>query len=276
MIVAISDTHLGTDHLGPRYVARADVKAFLRYLRDDLKPDHLVLNGDIEDFWRRDMRSLTRESYDVFYRFRELQEAGTAVHYVLGNHDWYARNDIRLGQPSYYLNGYSEALKLTDSGTTYTFMHGHQFDPLQDEWYFDKLALISNDAMGARFSHLWEVFSETRNFSDALRTTKHLLLDRITRGKWEDRIARMDRCQTECGDVDERSTARAYATSKLDTDVICTGHTHIPGITPDGRVANSGAWVGGQNTYLVLEDRPRLMKWNDGDPIEWTGRSADG
>lgn len=267
MIVAISDTHLGTDDLGDAYNRREDVKAFVRYLRDELQPDHLVLNGDIEDFWRRDMRTLTRENYDVFYRLRELQEAGTAVHYVLGNHDWYARNDVLEGQRSYYADNYSVALSLQEAGKTYTFMHGHQFDPLQDPWYFDKLALISDDVYGARFSHLWELFSRTEDLADAFATAKHIVLDRLIRGKFRDRIARMDRCQSGCQAEEELHAARRYAQEQLETDVLCLGHTHVPGITEDGRAANSGAWVAGMNTYLQITDEVRLLEWNDGDPI---------
>ena len=80
MIVAVSDTHLGTAHLDSIDPDRDEFKQFLKYLRDDLQPTHLVLNGDIEDFWRRDMRTLTRENYDVFTRLRELRDAGIEVH----------------------------------------------------------------------------------------------------------------------------------------------------------------------------------------------------
>ncbi len=268
MIVTISDTHLGTDHLGPRYNNREDVKAFLRYLRDDLRPDHLVLNGDIEDLWRRNVRTLTRENYDVFHLFRELKDQGVAVHYVLGNHDWYARKDVFRGRLSYYTEDYAEMLTLTDAGTKYTFMHGHQFDPIQDEWYFDKLALISDDAFGARFSHFWEVLSELEGLPDAVATAKRLVVDRITKGPWQQRIERMDRCQTGCDAAAELHESHDYAESMLVTDVLCTGHTHVPGITADGRAANSGAWVGQQRTFLEIDDGLRLLEWNDGDPYE--------
>ena len=270
MIIAVSDTHLGTDHLGPAYNDRLAVKAFLRYLRDVRQPDHLVLNGDIEDLWRRDMRTLTRENYDIFHLFHELQDAGTEVHYVLGNHDWYARKDVRGGQTSYYADDYNEVLTLTDDDTDYTFVHGHQFDPLQEEWYFDKLALISDDAFGSKFSHLWEVFSETRNAADAMATAKRLVFDRITQGGWQQRIERMDRCQTGCDATSELNAARKYAESMLDTDVICTGHTHQPGISSDGLAVNCGSWVGDHTTYLEIDHELKLFEWNDGDPQEIT------
>lgn len=270
MIVVVSDTHLGTEHLGPGYANRDEFVEFLEFLLDELVPDHLVLNGDIEDLWRRDMRTVTRVDYDVFGLFRQLQKRGVDVHYVLGNHDWYARHDVGLGDPSFYATNYTGVLTLEDQGTSYTFMHGHQFDPVQDEWYFDKLAIISDDALGEKFSHIWALYSQSDSVLAAGKTTVRLVYDRLTGGPWRERIAKMDRCETDCNATAQLRTAREFAIQELDTDVICTGHTHRAALAADGTAANSGAWIGSQNTYLVLEDTPRLMDWNDGDPVERT------
>lgn len=287
MIVAVSDTHLGTEHLDSVDPDREAFKRFLRYLETDLQPTHLVLNGDIEDFWRRDMRTLTRENYDVFGQLRDLQAAGTAVHYVLGNHDWYARKDVAVhrrpdddGAESdrYYDSGYPDRLTISTHGTSYTFMHGHQFDPLQDEWYFDKLAVISTDSLGATFSEKWALFSEVDGPTGVVRALAKLASDRMRLGTWESRLGKMDRCGDHDPDVSPRAAER-YAAAHPDTDWLCIGHTHCAGIEADANVANSGAWLDGRDTYLVLTDRPRLMAWNDGDPKRIAGepgRSALG
>lgn len=279
MIVAVSDTHLGTAHLDSVDPDRDEFKRFLRYLRDDLQPTHLVLNGDIEDFWRRDMRTLTRENYDVFTRLRELRDAGIEVHYVLGNHDWYARKDLEVtggrGEKAYYDSEYPEQLTISTDGTTYTFMHGHQFDPVQDEWYFDKLAVISTDSVGATFSEKWALFSEVNGVAEMFHALLKLATDRVSHGTWADRLGKMDRC----GDHDlneQPGSAGQYVADRPDTDWLCIGHTHCAGIRPDTNVANSGAWLDSENTYLVLEDRPRLMAWNDGEPEPRTEHTEPG
>lgn len=272
MIVVVSDTHLGTENLGPRYANREAFAEFLRYVRDYLQPAHLVLNGDIEDLWRRDMRSVTRDDFDVFALFEECSEEGIDIHYVLGNHDWYARKDIETGRRQFYETNYYSELTLEISSTSYTFQHGHQFDPLQDPWYFDKLALVSDDVIGATFSQKWAMYTEARSHLSALKTALKLYRDRITFGKLEDRVSQMDRCQTGCNAREQYREARRYVREKPAIDVICTGHTHHAGISADGSVANSGSWVADETTYLILEEAPKLMDWNDGDPVEQTER----
>lgn len=274
MIVAVSDIHLGTDHLASVDPDRDAFKQFLRYLQDDLQPTHLVLNGDIEDFWRRDMRTLTREDYDVFGLLDEVRESGIEIHYVLGNHDWYARKDVEIRREQngedekgwYYDTDFTEELQITTDGTTYMFMHGHQFDPVQDPWYFDKLAVISTDSIGATFSEKWALFSDADGITGVLRAILKLGSDRIRYGKWRHRVAEMDRCGHD-HDLDEHpQPARGYVAAESGIDWLCIGHTHCDGIRDDTNVANSGAWLNEQDTYLVLEEKPRLMDWNDGDP----------
>lgn len=272
MIVSVSDTHLGTEEIDPVFANREGFMRFLTYLKDELQPTHLVLNGDIEDLWRRDMRSVTRDHFNVFAAFEACSEKGIDVHYVLGNHDWYARKDIDAGRRQFYETNYQPELILDCGDTSYAFLHGHQFDSLQDPWYFDKLALVSGDAVGATFSQKWAMFTEARSRLSALKTVFKLYGDRITLGTFEDRIERMDRCQTGCNARSQYRDARHYARQELDVDVICTGHTHHAAISADGIVANSGSWVAGETTYLVLEEFPRLMDWNDGSPVERTER----
>ena len=268
MIVAVSDVHLGVAGLESLASGRAEFRRFLRHLRDEVRPDHLVLNGDVEDLWRRDLRTLTRENYDVFSLLSELRAAGIAVHYVLGNHDWYARHDARAREEPYYETEYAVDLTLETDGPAYPFLHGHQFDPVPREWYFDKLALVSDDAVGAAFSEKWAVVADADDNVDLAVTVGKLLYDRITQGSWDHRVLEMDRCETDLQlGVQPPGSAR-YVASNPDTDWLCLGHTHEAGIAEDANVANSGSWLGDRHTYLMLTDAPRLMEWNDGDPSE--------
>ncbi len=272
MIVVVSDAHLGTEDLSSASANREAFTEFLSHVRDELRPTDLVLNGDIEDLWRRDMRSVTRDDFDVFATLQECREAGIDVHYVLGNHDWYARKDVDAGRRQFYETDYYRELTLDYGTTSYAFLHGHQFDPLQDPWYFDKLALVSNDVIGATFSQKWAMYTEASSYLSALKTAFKLYRDRIVRGKFEDRVAEMDVCQTGCNAREQYRDTRRYLREKPDVDVICTGHTHHAAISADESVANSGSWVGEETTYLVLEAEPKLMDWNDADPVERTER----
>ncbi len=267
MIVAVSDTHLGTERLHGIDPDRESLKAFLRYLRDDLRPDHLVLNGDVEDLWRRDMRTLTRESYDVFALLSTLRESRIAVHYVLGNHDWYARRDAAAREEPYYESEYVEEVVLESDGVNYAFRHGHGFDPVQREWYFDKLALVSTDAVGATFSEKWAIYADAEGPSDLVTSVGKLLYDRITAGSWDDRVLEMDRCETEINLGVRPPGSGRFVRRRDDVDWLCIGHTHEAGVAADANVANAGAWLGKNHTYLVLEAEPRLMVWTDGEAV---------
>ena len=268
MIVAVSDVHLGVNDTDSSTPTKTEFRRFLEYLRTDLRPDHLVLNGDIEDLWRRDMRTLTRENYGVFASLSALRDEGIAVHYVLGNHDWYARNDAKGRERPYYDTEYETELTLESDGVAYAFVHGHQFDPVQREWYFDKLALVSDDAVGAAFGKKWATVSDTDGRFEAIMTVGRLFYDRLTSGSWDDRVLEMDRCETDLDlGVQPPGSAR-YVESRPEVDWLCLGHTHEAGIAGSARVANSGAWIDGEHTYLKITDEPTLFDWNGGDPRE--------
>ncbi len=274
MIVSISDTHLGYDEAD-----RTAFTGFLDYLQDDLEPDHLVLNGDIEDLWRRDIRTVTRDDYDVFSQLEELEEAGTDVHYVLGNHDWYARHDTEAGTETYYTTDYVEELEIEEGDGTYTFLHGHQFDPVQQEPYFDLLARVTDDALGEGFDRTWEVYNQVDDLGEAVRTTIRIAYDRLTGGnrreELQEELTAMDRCQVSCDLDAEMEEAVSYRKSK-ETDGLVFGHTHVAAATEELDVVNSGAWLDGEYTYVVIEDEPRLMVWNDGRPDDVTERFVQG
>ncbi|GEM_PF-1244999 len=282
-IVAVSDVHLGTAHIeGITPPDRGRFEEFLREFPDVLgsvlgtTPGHLVLNGDVDDLWRRNVRTLTRENYDIYGLLADLRERGIEVHYVLGNHDWYARRDRegaggRSGV-SYYDTDYEERVRLATNGTNYTFVHGYQFD---------RLILGFARAMG--FSPPEDVFDVLAEFDgDVYGNGQERLWNRIRRfGEYRYDFSRF-RSLLEQVDVDggERKRdlgvaprgAMRSARRDPDTDWLCIGHTHVGGIEPDpsvenGGVANSGAWKGAEDSFLVLEATPGLWSWNDDDPV---------
>lgn len=303
--VVVSDVHLGVrkEHGNVTPPDRNQFKDFLRALREerfehlrDVK--HLVLNGDIEDLWRRHLRTLTRENSDIYNLLYELRtEKGVEIHYVRGNHDSYARWDrggeiSGLNEP-YYDTEHEDKWECTIDGTRYRFRHGYQYDPAQIERTFDVAAVISGDATGATVSDLYAMLGEVkgrRGTFPVLREIGGLIYDR-RKGSFGDRLTEMD---VEESDRKKElgiagAASRLLARRKIsavdevredpDIDWLCIGHTHNPGIVDterndvdpsrvNGGVANSGMWKGGIDTYLILENHPRLMYWNNGGPYE--------
>ena len=89
-LVVISDTHLGT------YGSHA--KELFKYL-SSIKPDTLVLNGDIIDIWQFRKSYFPKSHLKVLQKIMNLASKGTKVYYITGNHDEMLRkfSDFEMG-----------------------------------------------------------------------------------------------------------------------------------------------------------------------------------
>ncbi|MBD2766763.1 UDP-2,3-diacylglucosamine diphosphatase [Hymenobacter sp. BT664] len=90
-VAVISDVHLGT------YGCHA--KELLRYLKS-IRPQVLVLNGDIVDIWQFSKNYWPPAHMRVVRYLVGLAAKGTKIHYLTGNHDELLRKfaGLRLGQ----------------------------------------------------------------------------------------------------------------------------------------------------------------------------------
>lgn len=115
-IVVISDVHLGT------YGCKA--KELLKYLQS-IKPDILVLNGDIIDIWQFKKSYFPKSHLKVIKRLINLATKGTKVFYITGNHDESFRKftDLELGNIKL-----CNKLTLNLNGKKAWFFHGDVFD----------------------------------------------------------------------------------------------------------------------------------------------------
>ena len=89
-LVVISDLHLGT------YGCRAaEIHQYLK----SIKPETLVLNGDIIDIWQFRKRYFPKTHLKVLKQIMNLASKGTKVYYLTGNHDEALRrfSDFQLG-----------------------------------------------------------------------------------------------------------------------------------------------------------------------------------
>ncbi len=90
-VAVVSDVHLGT------YGCHA--KELLRYLRS-IRPQVLVLNGDIVDIWQFSKNYWPPAHMRVVRYLAGLAAKGTRIHYLTGNHDELLRKfaGLKLGQ----------------------------------------------------------------------------------------------------------------------------------------------------------------------------------
>src|ERR1044072_3707743 len=115
-VVVISDVHLGT------YGCRA--KELVAYLKS-IKPNILILNGDIIDGWQFSKRYFPSSHMAVIKEVLNLMMQGAQVFYITGNHDEQLRR-----YTDFHLSNFTLTDKLVleiNNKMTWIF-HGDVFD----------------------------------------------------------------------------------------------------------------------------------------------------
>ncbi|GIZ08255.1 UDP-2,3-diacylglucosamine diphosphatase [Flavobacterium sp. UMI-01] len=115
-LVVISDTHLGT------YGSHA--KELYKYL-SSIKPNTLVLNGDIIDIWQFRKSYFPKSHLKVIQQIITLASKGTKVYYITGNHDEMLRRFTDLNMGNFSL---VDKLVLELDGKKAWIFHGDVFD----------------------------------------------------------------------------------------------------------------------------------------------------
>ncbi len=115
-VVVISDVHLGT------YGCHA--KELMQYLKS-IKPEKLILNGDIIDIWQFNKRYWPASHMQVIKHITGLIAKGVKVYYVTGNHDEMMRRFVGFKMGSLKIVN-KVVLKLDDRRAW--FFHGDVFD----------------------------------------------------------------------------------------------------------------------------------------------------
>lgn len=135
-IVVISDVHLGT------YGCRAE--ELHRYL-SGIKPQVLILNGDIIDFWQFSKRYFPKYHMKVMKDIINLSVKGTSVYYITGNHDETLRkfSGTKIGNIEIV-----NQLELVLNGNRTWFFHGDVFDVvMQHARWLEKAGSVGYDAL---------------------------------------------------------------------------------------------------------------------------------
>jgi len=82
----ISDAHLGVN---PPGAVPDREKALVRFIESIKgKSSHLVVVGDLFEFWYEYNDYVCRNHFDLFFAMRELVKSGCEVHLLQGNHDF--------------------------------------------------------------------------------------------------------------------------------------------------------------------------------------------
>jgi len=233
-VAVVSDVHLGT------YGCHAH--ELLRYLKS-IRPQVLVLNGDIVDIWQFSKNYWPPAHMRVVRYLAGLAAKGTQIHYLTGNHDELLRKfaGLRLGH-------FQLANKLVldlPHGRTWLF-HGDVFDvTMQHSRWLAKL--------GGHGYDLLIVLNRLVNFLLGKLGRPRVAFSKLVKEKVKTAVAAINTFET---------TAVTIAADQGYRYVAC-GHIHQPEIkdmtTEKGPVTylNSGDWV---ENLTALEYTP-LAGW---------------
>ncbi len=241
-VVVISDVHLGT--------FGCHAPELLKYLKS-IRPQKLILNGDIVDIWQFSKSYWPESHMKVLRKLMKFISEDVEVHYLTGNHDELLRKfaDFRLG--SFQL---ANKLVLECNGRRMWFFHGDVFDlTMQHSKWLAKLGAVGYDLL-----ILLNRF--VNRLLDLLGKEKMSFSKRIKRS-FKDAVKFIN---------DFENTAAELAIAKGYDFVIC-GHIHQPEIREvklqQGETVylNSGDWVENLTALEFNEGEWRIFRYDARD-----------
>jgi len=247
MIIAVSDIHIGYD--------KSNKDDFLRFL-DEMKGEqieHFVMVGDVFDFWRRNSIKTLLENEDVYTKITELNAEN--IYYIVGNHDFYVKEWYEKFKDSYPFH-VSKDLRLEDAGNRFYFTHGYEMEVLVNyelnlETYeqFAYNMCWNSDEKGSLLSKIWDTF----------RTISKEEVDEL-------KLKPSKRKELKNLYYFATSPARYIFLGIYPDEALIFGHTHMPFIDKEQKVANTGSWVDElaekvQNSYVEIVDGEMELKF---------------
>ena len=135
-VLVLSDIHLGT--------FGCNAKELLNYLKS-IKPEKVVLNGDIIDIWQFKKKYWPKSHMKIIKHIIGWVSQGVEVHYITGNHDEMLRkfDGFQMGTLSI-----KNKLVLELDGKKAWFFHGDVFDvTMQHSKWLAKLGAVGYDVL---------------------------------------------------------------------------------------------------------------------------------
>jgi len=251
-IVVISDVHLGT------YGCRA--KELLKYLKS-VKPERVILNGDIIDIWQFSKRYWPKSHMKVIKHITALISKGVEVNYITGNHDEMLRKFVGFQLGTFSISN-KELLEL-DGKKTWVF-HGDVFDvTMQHSKYIAKLGAVGYDSL------------------ILLNSAINFLASKFGRGPISMSKKIKNSVKSAVKFINNFEKIAADIAIENEYDYVVCGHIHQPEIkkieTPEGSVMylNSGDWVENLTALEYYDNAWHLFSFKDNLMIDDTHADED-
>lgn len=251
-IVVISDVHLGT------YGCCA--KELLKYLKS-VKPERVILNGDIIDIWQFSKRYWPKSHMKVIKYITSLISKGVEVNYITGNHDEMLRKFVGFQLGTFSISN-KELLEL-DGKKTWVF-HGDVFDvTMQHSKYIAKLGAVGYDSL--------ILLNSAINFLASKFGRGPISMSKKIKNSVKSAVKFINNFEKIAADI---AIENAY-------DYVICGHIHQPEIkkieTPEGSVMylNSGDWVENLTALEYYDNAWHLFSFKDNLMIDDTHTDED-
>ena len=234
----ISDAHLGADVADLEKTKSARLHAFWDHVGS--RRGRLVVVGDLFDFWFEFRHAVPSVHLDQLEALRRLVREGCEVHYVAGNHDFWAGRYLReeIG-----VQFHAEECTLQAGGARAVFRHGDGWLP-QERAYRLMRAILRNPVS----IRVFQMLSPDLGFPLARRVSslgkeRHLLTERAL--------------------TDNARVARKRLSEGA--DILVTAHLHEPlhFVWPEGQWLVAGDWMRHFSFGEISSDGPALYLWSD-------------
>ncbi|MDN4164815.1 UDP-2,3-diacylglucosamine diphosphatase [Cytophagales bacterium LB-30] len=216
--LVISDVHLGTQG--------SKAKELVRFLKQ-VKCDNLILNGDIIDAWQLKRSGIWKKKHTRFFKriVKMMEEDGTQVTYLRGNHDDFLDNvlPLQIGNLSIQRDMVYES-----AGKRYYIVHGDIFDSITTNLrWIAKLGDIGYTFL------LW--LNRQYNAYRLKKGLPYYSLSQVVKAKVKSAVSYIDDFETQLAEI---------AINKECDGIIC-GHIHQPALKEIHGILylNSGDWV---------------------------------
>ncbi len=239
--IFVADSHF---HLRPDAAEKRRVASFLTLLELSRSADHIILLGDIFDFWF-DYPHFRLKGYDtILGALDAVHASGTRIHFVGGNHDIWAAAYLheRYGSEP---GGESRTLPLGDLRVH--LVHGDGM--LAHDWIYSSFRGIVRSRLGivlAKSLHPELLYHFCAWLSGKSRSAT----------------------RNEATEIEAMAQHWLAVHPAVDWDLLVMGHMHHPLLLEHERrrLAMLGGWVGHLG-YAVLQDGRFELREFDRDPL---------
>ena len=238
-VIVVADAHLGQ-------VPPAVGKAFHAFLEQiPQRGDHLILMGDLFDFWFEYQSVIPRKHFATVAKLQEVRARGVPITFVGGNHDRWGGSFFTQDLGIEFFGGQAEL----DLGGRRAFItHG---DGLTEQHWSG--ALMHRVLRHPITVAVFRVLHPTIGFWIADLFSRHLA------DNTKDRAV-LDRAAAA-----QRTWAADFLKGHPDVQLVMMAHTHRPVVDrlPDGRAyLNPGAFLDGGRYAVITQDDVELRTFS--------------